>query len=155
MDIFKHSMLLVGAVNRSNQEGVNTTSRITFERQALNHTDDIFFGVDRYRFGDVYANNTNLVNRGGSGVGFFLERGENLRMQTLGQVIISGDAQAGWQTELFHNGILVEFGRVNIDGRYIFPSQETVQGENRFVVKLYGPQGQVREHANQFIQQIT
>lgn len=148
MDILKHSMLLVGTTVRSDQTSVRNTSRITFERRALNHADDIFLGVDRYRFGDVYANNTNLVNRGGSGVGFFFERGDNLRAQTLGEITINGDAQAGWQLELYHNGILVEFGRVDIDGRYNFPNQETVQGENRFVVKLYGPQGQVREQVH-------
>jgi hypothetical protein len=72
------------------------------------------------------------------------------RSSNLGQATIAGDAPPGWEVELYRNGALIAFATVGADGRYFFPDQEVPFGENIFVAKLFGPQGQTREDRQTF-----
>ena len=56
----------------------------------------------------------------------------------------------GWEVELYRNGTLIEFATVGSDGRYFFPDEENPFGENTFVAKLFGPQGQIHEDRQTF-----
>ena len=78
-----------------------------------------------------------LIQGGGSAVG---------RDDLIGSDIfnLSGDALAGWDVELFQNGMRVGFQTVGADGRYNFTNIEPFAGENKFELVFYGPAGERR-----------
>lgn len=147
MDLLKHSVTYSGSVSHRNfdaESGLDTTRRLTVERAASTADGTLFAGSNHYMFGDVYHSASNLVLSGGSGRGFSLRRSAD-PYSSMNRVTILGDAPPGWQVELYRNGMLMEFGSVGRDGRYLFADQPLAFGENVFVARLFGPQGQVRE----------
>ncbi len=110
----------------------------------------MFASVNRYIFGDIYQANANLVIDSRTGRGFSIDRYPYGQTGNLSLVTIAGDAPPGWEVELYRNGTLIDFTTVGADGRYFFPDQETPFGENTFVAKLFGPQGQTREDRQTF-----
>ncbi len=148
MDLLKHSVVYTGSRAYSRQSQSNSTdsvNRLTIERAAATQDEPLFAGVNRYIFGDIYQANANLVIDSLTGRGFSIDRYPQGRTGNLGYVTIAGDAPPGWEVELYRNGTLIDFATVGADGRYFFPDQETPFGENTFVAKLFGPQGQTRE----------
>jgi hypothetical protein len=147
MDLLKHSAFYTGGFSQSNSIGDsgNSTNRLTIERASASPETPLFAGVHRYILGDIYQASPNLVINSSRGRGFSIDRYPAGRSGNLGRATIAGDAPPGWEVELYRNGSLLEFAAVGVDGRYFFPDQEIPFGENIFVAKLYGPQGQTRE----------
>ena len=150
MDLLKHSAVYTGGFSR-NEGGANrSTTRLTIERASATPDTPLFAGVHNYIFGDIYQASPNLVSASNTGRGFSIDRYPAGRSGNLGKATIAGDAPPGWEVELYRNGSLLEFATVGVDGRYFFPDQEVPFGENVFVAKLYGPQGQTREDRQTF-----
>jgi hypothetical protein len=148
MDLAKHSVMYTGGLTRSkfgDETDASSTQRLTIERAAATSDNTLFAGANRYMFGDIYQGVTNLVVSANNGRGFSIGRYSEGNTGNLNLVTIVGDAAPGWEVELYRNGTLIEFGSVGSDGRYIFPDQEVPFGENIFVAKIFGPQGQTRE----------
>lgn len=61
------------------------------------------------------------------------------------ETVIDGDAQPGWDVELYRNESYVDGITVGVDGRYIFENVSLFAGDNRFKIILYGPLGEVQE----------
>ncbi len=153
MDLLKHSVVYAGgyAHDRHSQgDSSRTTNRLTIERASAIPDTPLFAGVNRYILGDIYQANPNLVTRSGTGRGFRIDRYPAGRTGNLSRVTIAGNASPGWEVELYRNGTLIGFATVGADGRYFFPDEETPFGENIFIAKLYGPQGQTREDRQTF-----
>ena len=144
MDLLKHSAFYTGGFSQGSGQR-NATNRLTVERASANPDTPLFAGVHSYIFGDIYQASPNLVINSNTGRGFSIDRYPAGRSGNLGRATIAGDAPPGWEVELYRNGSLLEFATVGVDGRYFFPDQEIPFGENIFVAKLYGPQGQTRE----------
>jgi hypothetical protein len=147
-DLLKHSVLYSGSFASGTNQGRSHSHRMTVERAAPTADGTLFMGANRYAFGDVMPSHSNLVLDSTSGRGFILERHPAGYASGMNAATIAGDAPVGWEVELYRNGILLDFATVNVDGRYVFEDQETVLGENVFVARLYGPQGQVAEQAH-------
>lgn len=145
MDLLKHSAVYTGSFAGSSNNRNDSTNRLTIERASATPDTPLFAGVYSYTLGDIYQPSSTLVSSSNTGRGFSIDRYPADRSANLGQVTIAGDAPPGWEVELYRNGALIEFGTVGADGRYFFPDQEIPFGENIFVAKLYGPQGQTRE----------
>jgi hypothetical protein len=151
MDLLKHSVFYTGGFSRSKDgDANNSTSRLTIERASATPDTPMFAGVHSYILGDIYQGIPNLVMNSNTGRGFSIDRYPAGRSGNLSQATIAGDAPPGWEVELYRNGSLLEFATVGVDGRYFFPNQEIPFGENVFVAKLYGPQGQTREDRQVF-----
>ncbi|MEJ6473027.1 SdrD B-like domain-containing protein [Pseudoalteromonas piscicida] len=59
------------------------------------------------------------------------------------RIVISGPVQAGWDVELYRNGLLIgQQNNVQV-GRYEFENVDLLSGENTFELVMYGGQGQV------------
>lgn len=145
-DLLGHSVVYDGVLTRSDDRGSQTQHRLTFAREAATVDGTLFAGLTGYSFGDVFSTSRNLVEAGGAGMGLILERRRRPgRDAGLSTTLVQGDAPPGWDVELHRNGRLVAFGVVGPDGRWSFDELETVRGENRFVARLYGPQGQYEE----------
>ncbi len=144
MDLLKHSVVYTGAFSQGSSQS-DSTSRLTIERASATPDTPLFAGAHSYILGDIYQGSPNLVIDSNTGRGFSIDRYPAGRSGNLGRATIAGDAPPGWEVELYRNGALLEFATVGVDGRYFFPDQEIPFGENIFVAKLYGPQGQTRE----------
>jgi hypothetical protein len=151
MDLLKHSVVYTGGLSRS-KDGVadNSTSRLTIGRASATPDTPMFAGVHSYILGDIYQGIPNLVSNSNTGRGFSIDRYPAGRSGNLSLATIAGDAPPGWEVELYRNGSLLDFATVGVDGRYFFPNQDIPFGENVFVAKLYGPQGQTREDRQVF-----
>jgi hypothetical protein len=145
MDLLKHSVIYSGGFSGDSDGQGASTNRLTVERASLTPETPMFAGVHHYSLGDIYQLSSNLVNNSNTGLGFSINRYPAGRSGNLGRATIAGDAPPGWQVELYRNGVLIEIAAVGADGRYFFPDQEIPFGENIFVAKLFGPQGQTRE----------
>lgn len=95
--------------------------------------------------GDVLGHNVPLVGRPAIGRGFSLG-GYPLAQPTEFDVTrVEGDALPGWAAELYRNGELISIQRIGQNGRYRFEDVALNFGRNQLLVRLYGPQGQLRE----------
>lgn len=147
-DLLKHSAFYTGTFNQTSRQGRAQAQRFTLTREGLTDVDQLFLGARSYSVGDVFLTESNLVTKGGSGAGVVIQRNSNNNNQIGNKVTIQGDATPGWQVELYRNNELLELGVVDSSGRYIFENQETMAGENQFLIKLYGPAGQVVDKTN-------
>jgi hypothetical protein len=147
-DFLKHSVLYSGSLASGTDQDRSHSHRLTIERGAPTANGTLFMGANRYALGDVMPRHSNLVLDSTSGRGFILERHPAGYASGMNSATIAGDAPVGWEVELYRNGVLLDFATVNGDGRYVFENQETVFGENVFVARLYGPQGQTAEQAH-------
>ncbi len=145
MNLLKHSAVYSGGFSGGSNNSSDTTSRLTITRASATPDKPLFAGAHGYRLGDIYQASSNLVSNSNTGRGFSIDRYPSGRSGHLGVATIAGDAPPGWEVELYRNGALIEFGTVGLDGRYFFPDQEIPFGENVFIARLFGPQGQTRE----------
>jgi hypothetical protein len=102
-------------------------------------------GATIYELGDIYSAGTPLLLRGAAGRGLRLSNQAVYKSATYNTTLIQGDAPPGWEVELQHNSTLLDFTTVDESGTYVFEDVPLRVGENNFLIKLYGPQGQKRE----------
>lgn len=165
MDFLKHGMLYSGSLSSNqitkvetqpaqpsspttNDAATHTLSgnhSLTFFRRADSETGSIAAGIDFYEFGDIFGTG-NLVSSGGGGLGINIGRSQKNSQAALGKTNINGIAPANWLAELYRDGVLLDIGRVDADGQYRFPDRDLNYGQNLFLVRLEGPQGEVLEH---------
>lgn len=91
-----------------------------------------------YQIGDIQ----------GYGRGFAFSNGRKLEQQ-FGKRRFEGDAQPGWEAELYRNDNLLNYQEIGTEGRYLFEQVPVQIGDNQFKIILYGPQGQqkvIEEH---------
>ncbi len=150
MDLLKHSVVYAGTTAHSSSDSSRSTNRLTIERASATPATPLFAGVNRYILGDIYQASPNLVTNSNAGRGFRIDRYPAGQTGNLSRVTIAGNGSPGWEVELYRNGTLIGFATVGADGRYFFPDEETPFGENIFVAKLFGPQGQTREDRQTF-----
>jgi formylmethanofuran dehydrogenase subunit D len=96
-------------------------------------------------FGDIYSVDLPLISSGGSGRGANVSNRALTRATEFDLTTFEGDALPGWEIELYRNGLLLAFQKVEQDGRYQFKEVPILYGNNIFQLIFYGPQGQIRE----------
>jgi len=103
-----------------------------------------------YGFGDVNTPSISLVSSNTLGRGFILSSYELDRLTNSNNATLRGELPAGWEVELYRNGILLDFQTDSQDGRYEFADVVTLAGLNVFKMVFYGPQGQKREEFRRY-----
>ena len=127
--------------------------RLRFRRQNI-HEGALPFGLEDTQWGDVRLQNRDLIANGLSGRGFiFSTRDNNNRSGEFDLITVDGTGIPGWETELYINNELIDFGVVDERGEYRFEDVSIRFGNNRIRVVLYGPQGQVRERVENYVYQ--
>ena len=101
-------------------------------------------GATQLAFGDVDTPPSALAAQSAYGRGAFVSNRPLNLPSRFGTTTLRGTLPAGWDAELYRNGVLRAYQPDRGDGRYEFPDIELQFGENEFDVVLYGPQGQVR-----------
>lgn len=102
------------------------------------------FGATQIALGDVDTPPSALTGQSTYGRGAFISNRPLNLPSRFGTTTLRGALPAGWDAELYRNGVLRAYQADRGDGRYEFADIELQFGENEFDVVLYGPQGQVR-----------
>ena len=101
--------------------------------------------VKTLEIGDVSSLASSVMATSRAGRGISLSNQRRAATGFFDQQIIRGDLPEGWEAELYLNGALIAHQSSRDDRRYEFENVPVRNGVNRIVVKLYGPQGQIRE----------
>lgn len=100
--------------------------------------------------GDVQSYPMPLVSDSNLGRGAKISNRDTRRPDLFDRTNFFGDAQPGWEVELYQNSVLIDFQVVGEDGRYQFENVPVYYGDNTFRIVQYGPQGQKREEVRDF-----
>lgn len=98
----------------------------------------------QFAVGDVETPTSALAAQSAYGRGAFISNRPLNLPSRFGRTTLRGQLPAGWDAELYRNGVLRAYQADRGDGRYEFPDVDLQFGENDFEVVLYGPQGQIR-----------
>ena len=100
--------------------------------------------------GDVEGFDSTLTGSSSAGRGAVLTNRPLTIRTAFDRTRIEGDLPAGWEAELYRNGELLGFAKSDPSQRYVFENVQLLYGDNKVRVVLYGPQGQIREHEEEF-----
>ncbi|WP_028865531.1 hypothetical protein [Psychromonas aquimarina] len=103
-----------------------------------------------YEFGDAGGLANSLSGGGGLGRGFSFRQSRDSN-QDFSSRRLEGNAQPGWEAELYRNGALIDYQEISDNGYYLFDNVPIQLGQNNFVIVLYGPQGQRKEIEESFV----
>lgn len=120
--------------------------RVTGTRKAYGG-DDLVLGFKEFEIGDTRIQPRALVDGSIGGRGAVLSTRSLEALQEFDQITIEGPGKPGWETELYRNNELVDFGVVDALGEYRFENVQLMVGNNTIRVVMYGPQGQVEERS--------
>ena len=99
-------------------------------------------GLYGFEMGDISGQSLPMVGNLGLGVGVRLQAAPTRLADSFDSTTVEGDAQPGWDAEIYVGGQLRSFMRIGSDGRYRFENVAISYGRNDIRVVLYGPQGQ-------------
>ncbi len=99
----------------------------------------------RVALGDVASPAMDLISQGGMGPGGLISTFQPGREIRNDRRTFTGALPAGWQAELYVNGLLQAFQASRADGLYEFNDVPMSYGLNLVKVVLYGPQGERQE----------
>lgn len=98
--------------------------------------------------GDIAAPGQPLIADALAGRGLVVSSRAPWRADLVDEITLSGALPAGWEAELWHEERLVAVTReADAAGQWQFGGLPVRIGENRWVVRLYGPNGEVSEQA--------
>ena len=123
--------------------------RLTFSRETTPDA-PLPLGLEKAEFGDTRLNYREIVGNGSTGRGVFVTTDRNDNNGSFDVITVEGNGPPGWETELYRNNELIDFGVVDERGEYRFEDVSTQYGNNRIRVVLYGPQGQIREDVKDY-----
>lgn len=124
-------------------------ARVTLSRDS-EKADVLGLPLTYAALGDVLPINTGLGQTASFGRGIALS---NIKTALADNRLVNftGVIQAGWDVELYRNGILVANTLDIQEGRYEFTDIELLYGNNDFELVFYGPQGQVQREEKSYV----
>ncbi len=105
-----------------------------------------------YRIGDLDDPGADLIDRARHLRGALVSSFPLHAPQRLGTHSFRGPLPPGWEVELYRNEVLLGYQGRGEKDEYVFDDMPLYPGVNRFVLRFYGPQGQVREDVRIFNQ---
>ena len=101
--------------------------------------------------GDLVTVPDALVKTGRTGRGLAISNHPLDSAVEFDRTVLQGDALPGWEVELFHNEILIDFATVGTEGRYAFTDVPLLTGANLFRLVFHGPRGERREQVRRVL----
>ena len=141
-DLAGHS--LQSFASGDNEDTINN-ARLTFEKKSKRPELLGPLNARSYSFGDIYTTRLPLTGNSAQEQGVRVSNLLNEQLPSLSTTNIRGDAQPGWDVELYRNDRLVSFQEITADGIYNFEDVGLFAGDNNFKIVFYGPQGEIRE----------
>lgn len=118
--------------------------RLHLERNAT-RDQPLPLGFKHIEGGDVRIRHSERIQNGSVGRGVNFTTSKKSRPTEFDIITVEGIGNPGWETELYRNTQLLDFGVVDERGEYRFEDVPLLFGNNEIRVILYGPQGQIRE----------
>jgi hypothetical protein len=107
-----------------------------------------FLHARSFAFGDVNAPAQPLIGVASSGRGLIISNRPTWRADLFDQIELRGPLPRGWDAELHRDDRLVAVcDKPDASGDYVFADVPLRAGANNYVVKLFGPHGEVEERA--------
>lgn len=94
---------------------------------------------------DFYFPSLPLAGTGRQGRGVLVSNASVNGQNEFGEHTFTGELSEGWEVELYRNGSIIDRKKSDTSGRYEIKDVPMLIGINDFVLKFYGPQGQIRE----------
>ncbi|MDX1812116.1 MAG: hypothetical protein R3240_09225, partial [Gammaproteobacteria bacterium] len=101
--------------------------------------------ASHFSFGDINPGQTSRIGSVGQEIGFRVTNKANGNTINQNTTDFVGDAQPGWDVELYRNDVFLGLQTIGENGRYEFFSQDVLYGDNIFKLVFHGPQGQRQE----------
>ena len=127
------------------EDNIISEGRVTFERES--ESNDLLgpLNARRVAFGDVYTPRLNISGGSNQEQGIVVSNRPEDVLANRNSTIFRGDAQPGWDVELYRGDRILDFQTVNTNGQYEFLDVPLFSGPNNFTILLLGPQGEVQE----------
>jgi hypothetical protein len=106
--------------------------------------------ASQVELGDVNYQTQPLLNTNSGGRGLFITNKDINAIRDPDNFSLTGNAPAGWDVEIYQNGLILDFQTVATDGTYAFTALPLKKGENIFDVKLFGPNGEKKEYSESY-----
>lgn len=103
-----------------------------------------------FEFGDVDSAPLALTAQTAQGRGIILTNRSLYRADQFDVVSFRGNAQPGWDVELYRNDELLDIQPIGNNGQYEFLDIPIFFGRNAFRIVQYGPQGQIAEETREY-----
>jgi hypothetical protein len=97
-----------------------------------------------YAVGDVTTVSPPLIGNGGVEQGAAVSNAPT-DIVTQTSTEITGNAQPGWDVELYRNNVYMTIQHVDVTGLYDFKDVQLVLGDNDMKMLFYGPHGEINE----------
>ncbi len=129
--------------------GGNDVEPLSYARMTLSRrAPDTPRGVTLIELGDITPELVrgalqNSIERGFMVAGS-TAKGADLYSLDGNRTYISGDVLEGWEVELLHNGVRIDYQVIGAEGRYDFQNLDLYNGLNTFELIFYGPAGEQR-----------
>jgi hypothetical protein len=105
-----------------------------------------------YSVGSVSQPGSSLVSTPkAQAIGFVLSSYPLRQASQFASNDFDGDLPPGWDVELYHNHVLLNYQSAREDGRYAFENVPLLFGFNFFQLVFYGPEGQQRVENHEFV----
>ncbi len=119
-----------------------TDSRVEFTRYPQYPGDKMLGIWDKYSFGDVWVNKSNLLAGSSRGLGLKLSTNNISNQHENMTTSFVKTAKPGWEADIYHNSVFLESRVVPGDGLMEFNDMHLQYGANEFKIVLYGPYGE-------------
>lgn len=106
--------------------------------------------ASQVELGDVNYQIQPLLRTNSSGRGLFITNKAINAIRDPDNFILTGNAPAGWDVEIYQNGLILDFQTVNANGTYAFTALPLKKGENIFNVEIFGPSGEKKEYTESY-----
>ncbi|MFN3701509.1 MAG: hypothetical protein ACK4VI_08320 [Alphaproteobacteria bacterium] len=106
--------------------------------------------ASKYEFGDITNYSFPLAGGSDRGRGISVTNAPPNYVRDPNRLVIEGFGTQGWDVEIYQDERLLDFQKVDLEGRYRFEDIQLRQGFNLFRVILYGPNGEREERLERF-----
>jgi hypothetical protein len=131
-------------ISGDEEDAINNV-RLTFGRES--EESDLLgpLNARRFEFGDVSTARLQVSGGSNQEQGVYISNKPSNVISNRNTTVFRGDAQPGWDVELYRNDRILAFQTVSETGQYEFQDVELFSGDNEFKIVLLGPQGEVQE----------
>ncbi len=133
-----------GFISGNDKDPYIDSARLTLGKQDVNGGLLGPLHATSYQIGDVGTVSQPLIGGGAQELGVSVSS-KPLFTTTETSTQIRGNAQPGWDVELYRNDSYIDIRHIENDGLYDFENIDLVEGDNDFKLLFYSPQGDIRE----------
>ncbi len=144
-------LYLNNQISATVQDNTLSSARITSGRRDSNGELLGPLGATEFSLGDIYTPEQPLIANSAPGKGATISNYPLEYVNQFNKTNVRGNAQVGWDVELYRNDSLFNFQKIGNDGVYEFLDVPLVAGLNIIKLIFYGPFGQQYQETRRFM----